>query len=67
MRLTPLVEKWGLNLSSVQRRILLDPEGSKYVRVEKQGKVHAYYVVDPEGLKDFLRRKGFPVREVQNA
>jgi hypothetical protein len=67
MRLTPLVEKWGLNLSSVQRHILLDPEGSKYVRVEKQGKVHAYYVVDPEGLKDFLRRKGFPVREVQNA
>jgi len=66
-RLTPLVESWGLNATSVVRNVLLDPEGSKYVRVEKHGKVHAYYVVDPDGLKDFLRRKGFPVREVQNA
>ncbi|WP_457681084.1 hypothetical protein [Thermovibrio sp.] len=64
-RLTPLVESWGLNPGSVVRNVLLDPEGSKYVRVERRGKLHAYIVVDPEGLKEFLKRKGFPVREAE--
>ena len=67
MRLTPLVKSWGLNVSSVLRHLLIDPEGRKYVRVERFGKVHAYHVIDPDGLKMFLRSKGFPIREEKHA
>ncbi|WP_457569364.1 hypothetical protein [Desulfurobacterium sp.] len=63
MRLTPLVEKWGLNLASVQRQILLNPECSKWVKVEKRGRIHTYTVLDPEGLKNFLKSKGFSIKE----
>ncbi len=67
MRLTPLVKSWGLNVSSVLRHLLIDPEGRKYVRVERFGKIHTYHVLDAEGLKQFLIRKGFPVKEEANA
>ena len=66
-RLTPLVRSWGLNTNTVVKHVLLDPEGNKYVKVKKNGMVYAYYVVDPEGLKDFLKRKGFPVKEEGDA
>ena len=67
MRLTPLVKNWGLNVSSVLRHILIDPEGRKYVQVKPFGKIHVYQVIDPEGLKNFLKRKGFPIREEKHA
>ena len=67
MRLTPLAEKWGLVPASVIRCILLEPEGRKYVEVKKNGKIHTYHVLDAEGLKQFLIRKGFPVKEEANA
>ena len=65
-RLTPLVKSWGLNTNTVVKHVLLDPEGSRYVKVKRVGMVHAYYVVDPKGLRDFLKRKGFPIKEEGN-
>jgi len=63
MRLTPLVKKWGLVPSSVIRTILLSKERNQFVEIRKAGKIHTYYVKDPEGLKQFLIKKGFPVKE----
>ena len=66
MRLTPLVKKWGLVPSSVIRTLLLSEERNRFVEIRKAGKVHTYYVKDPEGLKEFLKSKGFPVKEESN-
>jgi len=67
MRLTPLVKKWGLVPSSVIRTLLLSEERNRFVEIRKAGKVHTYYVKDPEGLKEFLKSKGFPVKEERDA
>ena len=63
MTLSTLAKKWGLNPSSVLRHVLLDEEGRNLIRIEKYGKLHTYHVLDAEGLKQFLIRKGFPVKE----
>jgi len=67
MKLSTLAKRWGLNPSSVLRHVLLDEEGRRLVRVERLGKIHTYHVLDAKGLKQFLKRKGFPVKEESNA
>jgi hypothetical protein len=63
MRLAPLLEKWGVCFNSAVKYISLDEEGSRYVDIQRRGKRFIYQVKDVEGLKNFLKRHGFPIRE----
>jgi len=63
MHLSPLLEKWGVSFGTAVKYITLHEEGRKYVEIKRQGKRFIYIVKDAEGLKNFFKNHGFPIKE----
>jgi len=59
--LTRFCHELGISQTAVCNWVWRYPEIRKFVEVEKKGIRHYYRVKDEEGLKAFLREKGYPI------
>ena len=57
----------GISQTAMCNWVWRYPELRQFITIEKRGLRHYYKVVDEDGLKNFLKKRGYTLREQANA
>ena len=66
LTLTTFCKTYGLPTSVIRRWFWEKPEMRQFVEAKKGQLRYSYTVKDEEGLKEFLRKQGYTLREPAN-